>query len=104
MPLNTKQHIKKTLMTGLLWLTASLIHGQSIDLATTLKNNDNDHLKTLWQKAFTEYNTQTFNAIWNNHNLRTSLFDINSSISPLDQFNNMASNTNSVLYSFIKAE
>jgi len=34
MPLNTKQHIKKTLMTGLLWLTASLIHGQSIDLAT----------------------------------------------------------------------
>ena len=66
--------------------------------------NFNEIVKLLWQKAFTEYATQTFSTIWNNPNLRTSLFDINSSISPLDQFNNLVSNTNSVLYSFIKAE
>jgi len=66
--------------------------------------NFNEIVKLLWQKAFTEYTTQTFNAIWNNHNLRTSLFGNRSENAAKNYFNTLKNNKNSVLYSFIKAE
>jgi len=98
MPLNTKQHIKKTLMTGLLWLTLSLIHGQSIDLETTLKNNDIPHLKMLWQKAFTDYAQDMFTNL--GQTKMQQLFGVDDISDFLDEIDDISS----PIYNFIKAE
>ena len=90
MLINTKQHIKKILMTGLLWLTASLIHGQSIDLATALK--------LLWQKAFTEYAQDMFTNL--GQTKMQQLFGVDDISDFLDEIDDISS----PIYNFIKAE
>ena len=80
-------------------------------MATALKNDDINHLKQLWKKAFTDYKDQAFDIIWANQNLRGSLFGTGISkadaklefIDLIDELDN-PNITNPILYSFIKVE
>ena len=73
-------------------------------VATALKNDDINHIKQLWKDAFIAKAEDMFEVIWANQNLRGSLFDLNSNIAPIQQFENLINTPNSVLYSFIKVE
>ena len=80
-------------------------------VATALKNNEITHLKQLWKQAFSDNAETAFNTIWDNNNLRTSLFGsgiskADAELDFLDLINELDNPnvTNPILYSFIKAE
>ena len=78
---------------------------ETIEIAET-------NLKQLWKKAFYDASTnqitvkgqELFQTIWNNQNLRNSLFGNRTETAARTYFNTLSSNTDSVLYNFIKIE
>jgi len=73
-------------------------------VATSLKNNDLNHLKQLWKKAFIENETTAFQTIWNNTELRGSLFGNRTEQLARNYFNTLINNENSIIFNFIKIE
>ena len=72
-----------------------IFNGQKADIT---------QVRSAFNRLFTNKTDEIFEVIFENQNLRNSLFDINSVMPPKQQFNQLIDNTSSYLYKFIKAD
>jgi hypothetical protein len=66
--------------------------------------NGETFIKNQFKQLFLSKPNEIFQVIWNNNNLRTSLFGGRTESAASTYFTSLIDNENSILYNFIKAE
>ena len=69
-----------------------------------LPANAETFIKNQFKQLFLTKQNEIFDVIWNNNNLRTSLFTHSDEMEAFTEFENMINSIDTSLYSFIKIE
>ncbi|MFN7115371.1 MAG: hypothetical protein ACK4TA_01145 [Saprospiraceae bacterium] len=87
------------------WTQSSASDGSNLDGLFETAQDAEKFIKEEFQKLYKgQRGTEIFQSIIDNQVLRDSLFDANSPIPLIDQFNALVDNLDSALYQFIKVQ